>query len=61
MTTLPIGSTMSDLQAAINAASSGDTIVLSDNVTFTGVVTIPTGITGRISQPISSIQRQSEG
>ncbi|MCL2580042.1 MAG: InlB B-repeat-containing protein [Oscillospiraceae bacterium] len=34
---------MDDLQSAVNSAATGDIIVISDNITFTGTVTIPAG------------------
>ena len=40
---LPPGSTSEDLQTAINNATSGDVIILSDNMTFSITVTIPMG------------------
>lgn len=40
---LPAGSTSADLQTAINSTASGDTIVISDDITFTDAVTIPSG------------------
>lgn len=40
---LPPGSTSADLQNAINTAISGDTIILSDNMMFSGSVTISLG------------------
>jgi len=42
---LPPGSTSTDLQLAINSATSGDTIQISDDMTFLGTVVIPLGKT----------------
>lgn len=38
---LPVGSTMNDLQTTINNISSGDIIEISNNMLFSGTVTIP--------------------
>ena len=40
---LPAGSTSADLQMAINGAASGDVIKITENMSFTGTVTIPSG------------------